>query len=278
MSTYAIGDIQGCFHSFQRLLKHIEFNPQNDQLWLVGDIINRGTGSLEMLRWAYAHQHNVKMVLGNHDLHAITVAEGFAKPHRSDTLQSILAAPDKDTLVSWLRHQPLIYQKNDYLMVHAGLLPQWSISQAKILAGEVESALRSTHYREFLACMYGNYPTIWHEDLQGFDRLRFITNTMTRMRICSQDGELEFKHKGELADIPEGWMPWFKVPLRHSKDCKIIVGHWSALGLHIADNIFALDTGCLWGGKLTALQLETQAVFQISCDERDLSSIKNIAN
>jgi bis(5'-nucleosyl)-tetraphosphatase (symmetrical) len=269
MSTYAIGDIQGCFNSFQSLLKHIEFKPLSDQLWLVGDILNRGTGSLQMLRWAHEHKHAVKMVLGNHDLHTITVAEGFAKAHRGDTLQAILEAPDRESLLTWLRHQPLLHAEGDYLMVHAGLLPQWSTSQAKLLAAEVESALQSPNYRDFLIQMYGSQPTIWIDDLQGFDRLRIITNAMTRMRICSIRGEMEFKFKGEVADIPPDWMPWFEAPNRKTSDVKILCGHWSALGLKIKENIFALDTGCLWGGQLTALQLENQQIFQVPCDLRD---------
>ncbi len=269
MPTYAIGDIQGCFHSFQSLLKHIQFNPQADQLWLVGDIINRGTGSLEMLRWAYEHQHAVKMVLGNHDLHTITVSEGFAKAHRSDTLQTILDAADREVLLTWLRHQPLLHAEGDYLMVHAGLLPQWSVAQAKLLATEVESALQSPNYRDFLINMYGNQPTTWRDDVQGFDRLRVITNALTRMRICSLAGEMEFKFKGEVADIPQGWVPWFEAPNRETTNVKIICGHWSALGLKIKQNIFALDTGCLWGGQLTALQLDNQQIFQVPYDSRD---------
>lgn len=269
MSTYAIGDIQGCFHSFQHLLKKIQFDPQTDQLWLVGDIINRGTGSLEMLRWAYEHRQVIRMVLGNHDLHAITVAEGFAKAHRSDTLQAILDSSEREVLLSWLRHQPLLYAEGDYLMVHAGLLPQWSTTAAKLLATEVETALQAANYRDFLVKMYGNQPTIWHDDLTGFDRLRIITNALTRMRVCSPAGEMELKFKGELADIPPGWMPWFTAPNRQTNDVKIICGHWSALGLEIKENIFALDTGCLWGGQLTALALENHQIFQVPCDLRD---------
>jgi bis(5'-nucleosyl)-tetraphosphatase (symmetrical) len=277
MSTYAIGDIQGCFRSFQQVLDKIQFTPQTDQLWLVGDIVNRGTGSLEMLRWAYQHQSSIKMVLGNHDLHAITVAEGLAKVQRGDTLQDILDAPDRAALLTWLRQQPLLHTDGNFVMVHAGLLPQWSIAQSQSLATEVESALRAPNYRDFLSNMYGNQPTLWRDDLMGANRLRIITNAMTRMRICSPSGEMEFKHKGELADIPEGWLPWFEVPNRLSADHTIICGHWSALGLKLSHNICALDTGCFWGGQLTALNLENRQIVQVPCDECDTPKHTNSA-
>ncbi len=270
MSTYAIGDIQGCFHSFQHLLERIRFNPQSDRLWLVGDLINRGAGSLEMLRWAYTHRDLIKLVLGNHDLHAITVAEGFAKAHRGDTLQGILDAPDKEILLSWLRHQPLAYAEGDFLMVHAGLAPDWTASKTLSLAAEVEAVLHSTHYRDFLAQMYGNQPAMWQDELQGIDRIRVITNVLTRMRVCTQAGEMEFKFKGELANIAQGYMPWFDVPGRQSVGTTVIFGHWSALGLQQRENLYALDTGCLWGGQLTALRLEDKRIFQVPSDGRDM--------
>jgi len=269
MSTYAIGDLQGCYHALQDMLKHIRFNPDSDKLWLVGDLINRGSGSLEVLRWVYQHRSNVVVVLGNHDLHALVVAEGFVAAHRSDTLQALLAAPDRDELLTWLRHQSMVHYEHGYLMVHAGLLPQWSVKQALKLGAEVEVALRSDDYRDFLVKMYGNQPARWNGKLEGMDRLRVITNAMTRLRICSSKGEMEFKFKGELEDIPDDYMPWFEVPSRKTKDDTIIFGHWSALGLQQRPNLFALDTGCLWGGKLTALRLEDRQVFQIACNSLD---------
>lgn len=263
MAIYAIGDIQGCYHAFQALLTRIKFDADKDQLWLVGDLINRGDGTLEVLRWCYAHKDSVRIVLGNHDLHALVVAEGIVAAHKGDTLTSLMAAHDRDTLLTWLRHQPLMYHEADYLMVHAGLLPQWSIEQALAYAAEVEAALQSDHYLSFLTHMYGNVPNAWSADLVGIDRLRVITNAATRLRICTPTGEMEFKFKGELQDIPNEYLPWFDVPLRASKDTQVIFGHWSALGLQQRKNIFALDTGCLWGGKLTALNLKTKAILQV---------------
>jgi len=269
MATYAIGDIQGCYHAFQALLQRIQFDPKSDQLWLVGDLINRGNGSLEVLRWCYQHQDTIQIVLGNHDLHAIVVAHGVRKSNRSDTLQPILDAPDADVLLTWLRHQPLMVSNDDYTMVHAGLLPQWEVSQALTYAKEVEAALQSDNYGDFLLNMYGNTPNVWHDGLTAYDRLRVITNVMTRMRVCSADGTLDFSFKGELADVPKGLMPWFDLPNRASQHHSMIVGHWSALGLHQSKNVYALDTGCLWGGQLTAMCLETKQITQVASKKKD---------
>ena len=269
MTTYAIGDIQGCYHAFQALLNRIEFNPDSDMLWLVGDLINRGRGSLEVLRWCYAHQNNLKVVLGNHDLHALVVANGFVSAHKGDTLDALLAADDKDELLNWLRHQHLVYQADGYLMVHAGLLPQWTAEQAVAYAAEVEVALQGDDYLNFLANMYGNLPNAWDDTLTGINRLRVITNAMTRLRVCNRNGEMDFAFKGELADIPNGFIPWFDMPNRATKDTQVIFGHWSALGLHQRDNVYALDTGCLWGGKLTAMNLQTKAITQVQSNPLD---------
>ena len=269
MATYAIGDIQGSYHAFMALLSRLEFNPKQDKLWLVGDLINRGSGSLEVLRWCYQHQDSIKTVLGNHDLHALAVAYGIKPAHKGDTLQAIIDAPDQLELLTWLRYQPLLLAENNYVMVHAGLLPQWTLAQALALASEVEAALQGENHLDFFANMYGSLPNSWREDLTGMDRLRIITNAMTRMRICTASGEMEFAFKGELPDIPAGYMPWFDVPARQSSDATIICGHWSALGLKKRANIIALDTGCLWGGQLTAFCLETKQITQIDCDAHD---------
>lgn len=269
MATYAIGDIQGCYHAFQALLARIEFNQDKDQLWLVGDLINRGSGTLEVLRWCYAHRENLRVVLGNHDLHALVVAEGIVAAHRGDTLDALMVAEDRDTLLTWLRHQPLIYKDADYLMVHAGLLPQWTVEQSMLYAAEVEDALRSKDYLHFLKHMYGNLPNHWDAELSGLDRLRVITNAATRLRICTPEGEMEFKFKGELKDVPDGYVPWFDAPARATKDIQVIFGHWSALGLQQRENVFALDTGCLWGGKLTAMNLSTKAIVQVDAHPLD---------
>jgi len=269
VASYAIGDIQGCYHAFQALLERLNFDPKSDRLWLVGDLINRGNGSLEVLRWCYAHQDSLTVVLGNHDLHALVVAEGIVAAHRGDTLDALLGAHDRDELLSWLRHQRLIYQEGNHLMVHAGLLPQWTAEQALGYAAEVESVLHGDNYLDFLKHMYGNLPDHWRDDLTGFDRLRVITNAATRLRICSTAGQMEFKFKGELQDIPAGYMPWFDVPDRASKDTQVIFGHWSALGLRQRENIYALDTGCLWGGKLTAMNIQTKVVVQVDSHPLD---------
>jgi bis(5'-nucleosyl)-tetraphosphatase (symmetrical) len=269
LATYAIGDIQGCYNAFQALLARLNFKPLQDELWLVGDLINRGSGSLEVLRWCYQHQHCIKVVLGNHDLHALAVAHGIKPPHRSDTLASLIEATDTDELLTWLRYQPLLIADSGYVMVHAGLLPQWQLCDALSYSNEVQAALQHNDFKSFLSNMYGNTPVAWHDDLVGYDRLRAITNAMTRMRICTAHGALEFTFKGELKDIPAGYMPWFDVPTRKTKDIGIVCGHWSALGLQQRANIYALDTGCLWGGKLTAMCLETKLVTQVPFDVKD---------
>jgi len=269
VTTYAIGDIQGCYHAFQALLQRIRFDPQSDQLWLVGDLVNRGSGSLEVLRWCYAHQDSLRVVLGNHDLHALVVAAGIVAAHHGDTLDALLAADDCDVLLNWLRCQRLVYQEENYLMVHAGLLPQWTTEQALSYAAEVERALQSDDYLHFLTHMYGNLPDQWNDELTGADRLRVITNAATRLRICSAQGQMEFKFKGELQDVPTGYMPWFDVPTRATQDTQVIFGHWSALGLQQKKNLYALDTGCLWGGKLTAMNIHTKAIIQVDSHPLD---------
>ena len=269
MATYAIGDIQGCYHAFQALLERLDFNQNQDELWLVGDLINRGTGSLEVLRWCYKHQNSLNVVLGNHDLHALVVAAGFVKAKKGDTLTSLLMAEDSRDLLHWLRHQYLAYSNGAYLMVHAGLLPQWTAKQALKYAAEVEAALQGADYLDFLANMYGNQPNCWQDSLTGLDRLRVITNAMTRLRICTPSGEMEFDFKGELQDLPVGYLPWFDVPSRASQETQVIFGHWSALGLQQRQNVDALDTGCLWGGQLTAMNLDTKAIIQVPSNPQD---------
>jgi len=266
MAIYAVGDIQGCYTELQRLLEHIRFDPARDQLWFVGDLVNRGPGSLEVLRLVKSLGDRAITVLGNHDLHLLAVAEGIGELHSSDTLDGILDAPDRDELLHWLRHQRLMYAEGGHVLVHAGLLPQWTVTQAQALAREVENALRSDDYVVFLGRMYGNAPQSWRDDLAGYKRLRVIVNAFTRLRICTQAGEMEFKFKGEVENIPEGYLPWFEIPLRQSADATVIFGHWSALGLVVRDNIIALDTGCLWGGPMTAVRLDDRKLFQVVCN------------
>ncbi len=267
MSTFAIGDLQGCFAPLRRLLEKIKFDRSNDALWFVGDLVNRGPDSLRTLRFVKSLGERAVVVLGNHDLHLLTVAAGFQKAHRSDTLNEILNAPDRDELLAWMRHQPLLHRADGFTMIHAGLLPSWTITEAQALAYEVETALRSANYLDFLAHMYGNSPDRWRDDLRGWDRLRLITNAFTRLRVCTPEGAMEFSHKGELSDIPPGFIPWYQVPGRKSADETIICGHWSALGLRLESNLLALDTGCLWGRCLSAVRLDDRALFQVDCTE-----------
>lgn len=270
MARFAIGDIQGCYHSLMQLLAEINFRPERDQLWLVGDIINRGNGSLEVLRWAYAHRDLIKLVLGNHELHAIAVAHGVRPPHRFDTLAEIFSAPDGGELFHWLRQQPLMVLEDDYAMVHAGLYPQWTLTQAKRLAEEVEAVLSHADYATFLFAMYANSPAQWNDALEGMDRLRAIVNAFTRMRLCDAQGEMEFTFKGEVPDMPADYYPWFQAPNRRSAGAQpVLFGHWSALGLHRGDGVVALDTGCLWGRQLTAYNLDDGNVTQVGLDARD---------
>jgi bis(5'-nucleosyl)-tetraphosphatase (symmetrical) len=245
MATYAIGDVQGCFEALQRLLDRLGFDEQRDRLWFVGDLVNRGPDSLATLRFVQALGDTATVVLGNHDLHLLAVAEGLEKLRRDDTLEEVLSAPDREPLLEWLRHLPLMHFEDDYAMVHAGLLPDWSVSRALELAAEVEAVLQASSYRSFLARMYGNHPGRWSEGLAGFDRLRVIVNAMTRLRVCTFDGTMEFTYKGKPKRLPPGYIPWFDVPSRRSRDTPIIFGHWSALGPLSLPNLFSLDTGCL---------------------------------
>ena len=267
MSTYAIGDVQGCYDQLQRLLETIAFDPARDRLWFVGDLVNRGPQSLQTLRFVKTLGASAVTVLGNHDLHLLAVAAGIGKIHRGDTLDGILAAPDRDELMNWLRHRRMMHAENGYAMVHGGLLPQWTVAQALALGREVETALRGSDHREFLRHMYGNEPARWSDDLAGYDRLRVIVNAMTRLRLCSADGTMEFSHKTGLERLPAGYMPWYDVPDRASRDTPLITGHWAALGLVVRADLLALDTGCVWGRRLTALRLEDRRVFQCDCRE-----------
>ena len=264
MATYAIGDIQGCFTALRRLLDLCHFDPANDRLWLVGDLINRGPQSLETLRFVRDLGPAAITVLGNHDLYLLMAAHGGAKKRGADdTIEAILQAPDREELLLWLRQQPLCHVEDQYCMVHAGLLPQWTVAQARRLAAEVEAALRGENYRAWLEHMWGSQPTRWSEDLQGWDRLRVIVNVLTRLRFCTADGEMEFQSKGEVVNGPPGFLPWFEIAGRQSHDTVLITGHWSALGLRLSPNLLALDSGYLWGGQLSAVRLEDRALFQI---------------
>lgn len=268
MATFAIGDLQGCYKKFRQLLDLIRFDPAKDKLWLVGDIVNRGPDSLSVLRFVRGLHNAAITVLGNHDLHLLMVAEGCARLHRNDTLQDVLDAPDRDELLHWLRHQRMLHVDGNYVMVHAGLLPSWSVPQAALLAQIVEVALRSEDFHKFCSHMYGNQPDQWDDSLEGYPRLRVIINAMTRMRVCTPNGKMDFTYKGLVQDTPVDYLPWFETPHRASREATVICGHWSALGLQIKNNLIALDTGCVWGGSLTAVRLEDRKVFQVSCAAR----------
>jgi bis(5'-nucleosyl)-tetraphosphatase (symmetrical) len=265
MATYAIGDLQGCLEPLQRLLDSLNFDPAADRLWFVGDLVNRGPASLEVLRFVRKLGAGATVVQGNHDLHLVMQAEGYGKRNVEDTLDAVLAAPDRDELLAWLRTRPLFHVEDGYAMVHAGLLPSWDVDKAAALSREVEGALQAENYRDFLANMWGSTPTSWSDDLASWGRLRVVVNAMTRMRFCSVDGVMDFKAKGPAQNAPAGYLPWFDVPGRVSADHAIVCGHWSALGLRIEDRLLALDTGCLWGGSLTAIRLEDRRVFQVPC-------------
>lgn len=265
MATYAIGDIQGCFGALRKLLAAISFDSGCDRLWLVGDLVNRGPGSLATLRFVRNLGDAAITVLGNHDLHLLMVANNLAKPKRSDTLGELLAAPDREELLHWLRQQPLMHTDGEYAMVHAGLLPSWNLAKAASLAREAEAALRADDYRDFLAGLYGNQPDEWSDELSGVARLRVVINAFTRLRLCSRNGKMEFSHKAEPEKAPPGLLPWFDVPDRASRAATVIFGHWSALGLRVQTNLLALDSGCQWGGSLSAVRLEDRRVFQVGC-------------
>lgn len=268
MSTYAIGDIQGCYDPLCRLLEHLQFDPSEDRLWFVGDLVNRGPQSLDVLRFVRDLGEAALAVLGNHDLHLVMQAEGYGKANNEDTLGEVLAAPDCGELMAWLRSLPLFHSDGRYAVVHAGLLPAWSITKAQALSDEARAALSASDYRDFLAHMWGSEPTGWSDELTRWDRLRVIVNAMTRMRYCHPDGSMELRAPGSKAPPergPAGCIPWFDVPGRASADHMIICGHWSALGFRQSDNLLALDSGCLWGGQLTAVRLEDRRVFQLPC-------------
>jgi bis(5'-nucleosyl)-tetraphosphatase (symmetrical) len=270
MALYAIGDIQGCYDELQRLLEKLHFDACSDQLWLVGDLVNRGPKSLEVLRFVKALGDGAITVLGNHDLHLLATAAGIDRVKRDDTFGPIQNAPDRDELLDWLRHRPLLH--NDvtcgFAMVHAGLPPQWDLAQALRCASEVESMLRSDEHKEFFQHMYGNEPDLWREDLSGWARLRFIVNCFTRLRYVDAAGRVLHKEKS-APHTRRHLTPWFRASGRESAATRIVFGHWSTLGLVIEHNVYALDTGCVWGGALTALRLDAEpASFSIDCPQR----------
>jgi bis(5'-nucleosyl)-tetraphosphatase (symmetrical) len=256
MAIYAIGDVQGCYDELTRLLELLNVDTAKDELWFVGDLVNRGPRSLDVLRLVASFGNAATVTLGNHDLHLLAVAQDPGKAEES--LAEVLAAEDADHLLTWLRHRPLVYYRPDMntMMIHAGVAPQWDPLQTVRLAREVETALRGDRWKIFLAKMYGQQPDRWSPELTGIDRLRFITNCLTRMRFCHADGRLEFSEKGPPGEQAEGLTPWFDLPDRATESVRIVCGHWSALGLLERSNILAIDTGCVWGRQLSAIRLD----------------------
>ncbi|MGQ0657085.1 MAG: symmetrical bis(5'-nucleosyl)-tetraphosphatase [Chromatiales bacterium] len=269
MATYAIGDVQGCYRELRELLDHIRFDPGRDRLWLVGDLVNRGPDSLSVLRFVHELGPVAVSILGNHDLHLLACAWGDRRLRGQDTLEPILAAPDREPLLHWLCQRPLWHHDAvpGVAMVHAGLPPQWTVAAAQRHAQEVESVLRSDGRAEFLRHMYGDEPDCWSDDLNGWARLRFITNCLTRMRFCSRNGRLDLKQKGPPGTQPGKLLPWFAVPGRASRDTRILFGHWATLPVASPDtrshNVVGLDTGCVWGGRLSALRLDDGTLFSV---------------
>ncbi len=272
MAVYAIGDVQGCFDELRELVRYISFNPKKDQLWFVGDLVNRGPKSLETLRWVKSLGNSAVTVLGNHDLHLLAAYVGAKEIRTTSSLYSTLQAKDIGKIVEWLRHQPLMkYNKQlNFSMVHAGLAPQWSIKDAMRHSKEVETVLRSKNYKNFLFNMYGDKPDQWDGRLKGWNRLRTITNFMTRVRYCNNKGVMSFTEKNIPGTQSARLKPWYEIATRKSQDTTVVFGHWSTLG-HINDhNVISTDTGCLWGGALTAVKIDidTLTVYQIDCEAK----------
>jgi bis(5'-nucleosyl)-tetraphosphatase (symmetrical) len=269
MSTYVVGDIQGCLQPLRCLLKKVSFNPDKDMLWSVGDIVNRGPRCLKTLRYLHAMRDNLVLVLGNHDLHLLAVAAGVRPPSRSDTLQKILKAPDRETLLTWLVHRPLVHHEHGFTMVHAGIPPQWSVQDALARSKEVETVLQSPQCIDFLKQMYGNEPLLWSDELTGMTRLRVITNYLTRMRYCTKTGVLDLDSKGPSPNLGKQKVSaWFSHPKRKTADDRILFGHWASIeGSTDHPNAIGLDTGCVWGGSLSLYELETGRWTRCQCDD-----------
>ena len=267
MTLFAIGDLQGCAGQLDVLVdRALALSPEAGFVF-VGDLVNRGPDSLGCLRRIRAMGDRARLVLGNHDLHLLAVARSIRPRGRSDTLGDLLVAPDRDELMEWLRQQPLALMADGHLIVHAGVLPQWTTEQTLALAEEVSAVLRGSNWLDFLAQMYGNEPARWRDDLRGVDRLRCVVNALTRLRFCTAEGEMEFATKEGPGQPPAGYMPWFEVPDRQTQSTPIVFGHWSTLGMTLRPNVIGLDTGCVWGGKLSALRLSDQKLVQVDCPQ-----------
>jgi bis(5'-nucleosyl)-tetraphosphatase (symmetrical) len=266
MAVYAIGDVQGCYDPLQRLIEHIRFDPSRDRLWFVGDLVNRGPDSLGALRYIKQLGRAASVVLGNHDLFLLAVSAGITTPGPQDTIQAIMDAPDRDELLDWVRRQPLLYRERPFLLVHAGLLPQWSLGEAEALAREAEAALQSDRYASVLRALYPSKHLQWSSELTGSIRLATIIKVLTRLRACSPTGIMESSYSGPPERIPPGFQPWFDITERRHREATIICGHWASLGLHCRENLLAIDSGCVWGRELTAVRLEDRQVYQVPCN------------
>jgi bis(5'-nucleosyl)-tetraphosphatase (symmetrical) len=263
-----IGDLQGCLGAFERLLALWDFSPSRHRLTVLGDLVNRGPESAATLRRLMAMGGSAQALLGNHDLHLLAVAHGVRPAHRSDTLGDVLQAPDRAALLEWLRHRPLALQAEGWLCVHAGVPPQWSAADTLAHAAQVQAMLQGPALQDFLPLMYGNEPARWNDALQGPDRWRFVINALTRMRWCAPDGTQDFKVKEGTDQAPAGLQPWFELPQRATAGTPMAFGHWSTLGLINRPDLLALDTGCVWGGCLTAVRVDggRREALQVACD------------
>ncbi|RQT76724.1 symmetrical bis(5'-nucleosyl)-tetraphosphatase [Burkholderia cepacia] len=265
----AIGDIQGCHSALQSLLDKLS-PPADTPLWIAGDVVNRGPGSLAALRAVADLGPRATVVLGNHDLHLLAVSAGLRTERPGDTIGEILDAPDADALLDWVRHRPFVHAENGMLLVHAGVLPQWDITLVLELADELQRALRAPDWRDTLQQLYGNEPNQWSPNLKKRDRMRVAFNAFTRVRFCTPDGAMEFKANGGLDSAPPGYLPWFDVPGRRTEDVTVVFGHWAALGLMLRENVVALDSGCVWGNQLSAVRLTAdpaqRTVTQVQCE------------
>lgn len=262
MATYAIGDVQGCAAQLGRLVERVRFTPQSDQLWFVGDLVNRGPSSLEVLRYVKGLGRSARVVLGNHDLFLLAVSERVVPLRPKDTISDILEAEDRGELLDWLRHRPLHVRENAFFMVHAGLLPHWTIEEAANLAAEVESVLREGNYVALFQELFHGPVTTWNPNLKGFLRWATLARIFTRIRTCTTNGETA-SFSGPPDETPAGYSPWFRLPSKRADAVTVITGHWAALGLHIEPNLLAIDSGCVWGRQLTAVRLEDRKVFQV---------------
>lgn len=267
MTVYAIGDVQGSYDELRRLLDRVNFDPATDKAWFAGDLVNRGPQSRETLLFVRSLGDRAVTVLGNHDLHLLAVAQGYRQYHRRDSFQDILHADDRDELIDWLRYRPLLHHDptSGFTLIHAGLPPQWDLAQARACAAEVEHALRADDYGDHIGHMYGNEPDRWSDDLTGWDRLRVIINCFTRLRYCDAEGRMALEEKGAPGTQPAPFTPWFAVPGRKTRNERVLFGHWSTLGIYKGDNVWGLDSGCAWGGSLTALRLDTGELTSEPC-------------